>query len=149
MGDQFNPKEESSYLQHLDVNNLNGWAMSQPIPAGEFEWVDPSQFTPDSYRNDGYLLEVDIRYPKELHDLHNDLPFMCTKMIINGVEMLVPNLNDKRKYIVHIKALNQALPYGLILEKVHQVIKFNQRAWLKLYIGFRQRTTLRKTSSNS
>ena len=79
MGDKFNPKEESSYLQHLDANNLYGWVMSQPPPTGGFEWVDPSEFTPDktdSYTNEGYLLEVDVRCPKELHDLHNDLPFM-------------------------------------------------------------------------
>ena len=53
--------------------------MSQLLPTGGFEWVDPSQLTPDkidSYVNEGYLLEVNIRYPKELHDLHNDLAFM-------------------------------------------------------------------------
>ena len=95
MGDQFNPKEESSYLQYMDPNNLYGWVMSHLLPARGFEWVDPSQFTPDSYANEGYLLEVDVMYPKELHDLHNDLPFMCKKMVINGVEKLVPDLDDK------------------------------------------------------
>ena len=62
----------------------------------------------DSYsncENEGYLLEVTVRYPKETHNLHNDLPFMCEKMKINGVE----NLNDKKNYVVHIKALSQAL----------------------------------------
>ena len=89
--------------------------MGQLLPTGGFNWVDPSQFTPDhidfhaNCENNGYLLEVDVRYPKELHDLHNDLPFMCEKIKINGVEKWVPNLNDKRNYIVHIKALNQAL----------------------------------------
>ena len=69
--------------------------------------------------NEGYLLEVDIKYPEELHDLHNDLPFMCEKMEINGFEKLAPNLNDKKNYVIHIKALNQALKHRLILEKVH------------------------------
>ena len=74
--------------------------MIQKLPTREFYWVDPSQFTPDkidSYancENKGYLLEVDIKYPKELHDSHSNLPFMCEKMKINGVEKLVPNLND-------------------------------------------------------
>ena len=61
---------------------------------------------------------------------------MCEKMEINRVEKLVPNLNDKEKYVVHINVLNQALKHGLILEKVHRVIKFNQSAWLKSYIDF-------------
>ena len=61
---------------------------------------------------------------------------MCEKMKINGVEKLVPNLKDKKNYVVHITALNQALKYGLILEKVHRVFEFNQSAWLKPYIDF-------------
>ena len=92
MGDKFNPKEHSSFLQYLDANNLYGWVMSQLLPTGRFNWVDPSEFTSDkidSYANcdsEGYLLEVNVRYPKELHDLHNDLPFMCEKMKIKGVK---------------------------------------------------------------
>ena len=147
----------------MDANNLYGWALIQKLPTGGFEWIDDdnvSKLTPDEtgrlakYNIKGYLLEVDVRYPKKLHDLHNDLPFMCGKMKINGVEKLVPNLNDKEKYVVHIKVLNQALKHGLILEKVNRVIKFNQNAWLKSYIDFntqlrelRQRMTLRKISS--
>ena len=125
MGDKFNPKEDSSYLEYLDTNNIYGWAMIEPLPTRGFILVDPSEFTPDridSYANwnsKGYLLEADVRYPKELHDLHKDRPFMCEKMKINGVEKLVPNLNDKKNYVVHIKASNQALSHGLILEKVH------------------------------
>ena len=139
MGDKFNPKEESSFIQYLGVNNLYGWAMSQLLPAGEFYWVDPSQFTPDDIdtyancENEGYLLEDDVKHPKELPNLHSDLPFMCEKMNINEVEKLVPDLNDKKNYVVHIKALNQALKHGLILEKVHRVIEFKQGAWLKPY----------------
>ena len=81
-----------------------------------------SHFTPDridSYANcnKGYLLEVDVKYLKELHDSHNDLPFMCKKMKINGVETLVPNLHTKKKYVIHIRALDQALKHGLILKK--------------------------------
>ena len=70
--------------------------------------------------NRGYLLEVDMTYPKELHDHHNDLPFMCESIKVNGVEKLVPNLYDKKKYVVHVKALKQALYHGLILEKIHK-----------------------------
>ena len=97
MGD---PEGESSFLQYLDTNNLYGWAMIQPLPTGGFKWV--GDVTPDEIRRlakierKGYLLEVDVKYPKELHDSHNDLPFMCEKLKINGVEKLVPNLYDKK-----------------------------------------------------
>ena len=86
--------------------------MSQLLPTGGFDWVDPSEFTPkkiDSYTNcdsEGYLSEVDVRYPKELHDLHNNLPFMCEKMKINKVEKLVPDLNDKKKLHHSHKSIN-------------------------------------------
>ena len=140
MGD---PEGESSFLQYLDINNLYGWAMSQPLPTGGFKGGnDVSKFTPDEisrlakHGSKGYLLGVDVRYPEGLHDLHNDLPFMCEKMKINKVEKLVPNLFDKKKYVIHIRALDQALKHGLVLEKVHQVIEFNQSAWLQPYIDF-------------
>ena len=67
-------------------------------------------------------------------------------MKINGVEKLVPNLNDKKNYVVHIKVLNQAFKHRLILEKVHPVIEFNQSAWLKPYIDFN--TQLRTQANN-
>ena len=97
MGDKFDPKSESSYLQYLDANNLYGWAMSQPLPAGRFKWVDvnPNEISKLATRTDNsYILEVDVSYPKELHNHHNDLSFMCERMEINGVEKLVPNLRD-------------------------------------------------------
>ena len=94
----------------------------------------------------GYLLEVDIKYPKELHDNHNDLPFMCEQMEINHVKKLVPNLHNKRNYVIHIRALDQALTHGLILEKIHQAIEFNQSAWMKTYIDFN--TQIRTKATN-
>ena len=105
MGDKFNPNEDTTYLQYLDANNLYGWAMSQPLPTGGFKSVDvnPNEISELATRTDkGYLLEVDVSYPKELHNPHNDLPFMCERMEINGVEKLVPNLRDKKNYVIHI-----------------------------------------------
>ena len=67
----------------------------------------------------GYLLEMDVSYPRELHDYHNDLPFMCERMKVGGVEKLVPNLYYKMKYVIHIKALAQALEHGLVLERIY------------------------------
>ena len=122
MGDTFNPNEKTNYLQYLNANNLYGWAISQPLPAGGFKWVEvkPGEISKlAKLKNKGYSLEVDVKYHKELHDSHNDLPFMCKKLKINGVEKLVPNLFDKVRYIIHIRALDQALKHGLVLEKIH------------------------------
>ena len=92
------------------------------------------------------MLEVDVKYPRELHDHHNDLPFMCEKIRVSGVEKLVPNLHDKKKYVIHVKALKQALDHGLLLEKIHRVIQFKQSAWMKEYIDFN--TRLRTVAKN-
>ena len=71
---------------------------------------------------------------------------MCDKMNINGVEKLIPNLYDKKKYIIHIRALKQAIDHGLILEKIHRCIRFRQSAWMKEYIDFN--TRLRTAAKN-
>ena len=150
MGDKFDPNEDTAYLQYLDTNNLYGWAMSQPLPTGGFRWVDvnPNEISESATRTDkGYILEVDVGYPKELHNPHNDLPFMHERMEINGVEKLVPNLRDKKNYVIHIQALNQALQHGLLLDRIHRVIEFNQSPWLKTYIDFN--TLLRMAATNN
>ena len=149
MGDKFNPNEDTTYLQYLDANNLYGWAMSQPLPTGGFKWVDvkPNEISELATGTDkGYLLEVDVSYPKELHNPHNDLPFMCERMEINGVEKLVPNLRDKKNYVIHIQALNQVLQHGLRLDRIHRAIEFDQSSWLKTYIDFN--TELRTAAAN-
>ena len=144
MSSEYDPSRPTRYLQYLDANNLYGWAMSQPLPTGGFRWVDVyldeiGELVNHSDR--GYLLEVDVAYPKELHDHHNDLPFMCGRMTINGVEKLVPNLYYKKRYIIHIRALDQALKHGLVLERIHRAIEFRQSAWMKEYIDFNKLRT--------
>ena len=112
MGSGYDPKKPTKYLQYLDANNLYGWAMSQPLPTRGFRWVDVSPDEIDelvSHKDRGYLLEVDVAYPRELQDNHNDLPFMCGRMKINGVENLVPNLYYKKRYVIHITASKHAL----------------------------------------
>ena len=123
--------------------------MSQPLPTGGFKWVDvnPNEISELATRNyKGYVLEVDVSYPKDLHDSHNDLPFMCERMEINGVQKLVPNLRDKKSYVIHIQALNQALQHGLKLDRIHRAIEFDQSPWLKTHIDFN--TQLRKAATN-
>ena len=149
MGDKFNPNEDTTYLQYLDANNLYVWAMSQPLPTGGFKWTDvnPNKISELATRTDkGYILEVDVSYPKDLHNSHNDLPFMCERMEINGVEQLVPNLRDKKNYVIHIQALNQALQHGLRLYGIHRVIEFDQSPWLKTYIDFNTQVGMAATN---
>ena len=82
MKDLYNPDEESIYLQYLDASNFYGWAMVQNLPTHQLLWKDAEDFTPEKidklvkkYKG-GYLLEVDVKYPKELHENHNELPFL-------------------------------------------------------------------------
>ena len=131
MGELYKPDDERSYLQYLDANNLYGWAMSEALPTHGFKWVkNVEEFTTKRItklakkNKHGYLLEVDVDYPEELHEKHNELPFLLEKMKIDKVMKLVPNLFNKKQYVVHIRGLSQALNLGLILKKVHRVIKF-------------------------
>ena len=123
----YNNSEESSYIQYLNANNLYGWAMSKKLPVNEFKWIDnkvtaePSakhvineEFIKNYDKNNdkGYILEVDVRYPKRLHKLHSDLPFLSERMKIDKCNKLVCNLSNKKKYVKHINLLKQALNHG-------------------------------------
>ena len=111
---------------------------------------DTSQFKEDFIKNyheesdQGHFLEVNVHYLEKLHERHHDLPFLPGRMKIEKVEKLVANLHSKTEYVIHIRNLKQALNHGLVLKKVHKVIKFNQNAWLKPYIDMN--TDLRKKS---
>ena len=149
----YDKNKESSYIQYLDANNLYGSTVSQKLPVDGFKWKKNSpKFNEgfiknyDEDSNKGYLFEVDVEYPKKLHDLHCDLPFLPERMKINKGNKLVCNLYDKNNYVVHIRALKQELNHGLILKKVHRLIQFNQKAWLKEYIDMN--TELRKQAKN-
>ena len=149
MGSEYRPCEPTRHLQYLDANNLYGWAMSEQLPTRGFHWVDvdPDEISKlTNFSEKGYLLEVDIHYPRELHNYHNDLPFMCERMVIGRVEKLVPNLYYKKRYVIHIRALDQALKHGLMLERIHRAIEFKQSAWMKEYIDFN--TKLRTAATN-
>ena len=100
----------------------------------------------DEDSDKGYILEVDVKYPENLHGFHEDLPFLPERMKIGKCKKLVCNLYDKKNYVVHIRSLKQALNYGLILKKVRREIQFNQEAWLKPYIDMN--TELRKKAKN-
>ena len=135
---EYNQSKESSYIQYLDTNNLYGAATSEKLPMNRFKWVSDilgidEKFVKSYNKNSskGYILHVDVDYPSKLHKLHSDMPFLPERMKIDKTKKLVCNLHDKKKYVVHISILKQALDHGLKFKKVHQVIEFNQKAWLK------------------
>ena len=66
-----------------------------------------------------------------MHELHSDLLVLPERMKIEKVEKFGNNLHDKTKYVIHTRSLKQALIHELVLRKVHRMIKFNQKAWLK------------------
>ena len=120
-----------------------------------FRWLDSDkineineEFIKNYNENDnkGYIFDVDVRYPKRLHDLYSDLPFLPERMEINKCKNLVCNLSNKKKYVIHVNSLRQALNHRLKLKKIHRVIEFNQKEWLKPYIDMN--TELRKAANN-
>ena len=123
------------------------------LPVNGSKWIeDISEINEEFIKNfdensdKGYILEVDVVYPRKLHDLHSDLLFLPKRMKIDKCKKLVYNLRNKKKYVVHIKSLKQALNHGLKLKKIHRIIEFNQEAWLKPYIDMN--TELRKVAKD-
>ena len=126
--------------------------MSKKLPVNGFKWIDNNEINEEFIKNynendnKGYILEVDVKYPKRLHELHSDLLFLSERMKVNKSKKLVCNLFNKKKYVVHINSLKQALNRGLKLKKIQRVIEFNQEEWLKPYSDMN--TELRKAAKN-
>ena len=96
----------------------------------------------DKDSDKGYISEVDVEYPKNLYDLHSDLPFLPERLKIGKCTKLVCNIYSKESYVNLIRSLKQASDHGLILKNVRRVIQYNQKEWLKTYIDMD--TELRK-----
>lgn len=152
----YDETKPTSYIAYLDSTNLYGWGMSQPLPTGSFKWLNETDIQNleiqnlDDNADIGYILEVDLDYPNNLHDLHNELPF-CPESLIppnsnSKIPKLIPNLQPKRNYIIHYRNLKQCLANGLILKRVHRVLTFKQSPWLKKYIDLN--SALRNKASN-
>ena len=151
----FNKNKPSKYLMYLDANNLYGGAMSEKLPTHGFKWLSFVEIEKlfntqvlQVWEKIPCILEVDLEYPENLHDLHNDYPF-CPERVEckNRVKKLIPNLRDKTKYIIHYKNLIQCLRAGLKLKKIHRGIKFVESEWMKPYIEMN--TNLRAKAKNN
>ena len=96
---KYDPNKESIHIPYMDANNLYGWAMSQLLPIRDFKWMSGEEL--EKWRNYGCILEVDLEYPEKLHDKHNEYPLTPERMEVNKVDKLIPNLNNKEKYVIH------------------------------------------------
>ena len=151
------------FILIIQANNLYGWAMSEPLPLKEFSWLDENDFENIDWllisdnSEVGYILEIDFKYPKSLHNLHSDYPLAPVKrkieiselseyqksildqMTSKGLnhkptEKLILDLYDKKHYVLHYKNLKTYLELGIKLTKIHRVLKFKQSKWLEPYI---------------
>lgn len=150
----YNPSKKTNYLILIDNNNLYGFALSAPLPHSDFTLLSRAEIDSIDFQNTppdgeiGYILEVDLMYPDHLHDIHNDLPFCAQKFAPPGskTSKLIPNLYDKFEYVIHFVHLQTCMKNGLILKKIHRVIKFKQSPYLKQYIDMN--TELRKKAKS-
>ena len=143
-------RRKSSFIVYLDANNLYGWAMSKPLPVGEFEWMsedelkDWERFVEEE--GIGCILEVDLEYPAELHDFHNDFPLAPERLTLGKVEKLTQNLRDKEKMVLHGENLKLYLSLGMKLKKIWRGLKFAEKDFMKGYIELN--TALRAQADN-
>ena len=137
MEEEYDDSKPSKYITYLDANNLYGWAMCKKMPTHGFKWMNKKELA--NWRTESCILEVDLEYPKKLHDLHNDYPLAPERLEVNKVEKLIPNLYDKKKYVVHYENLKLYESLGMKITQVHRGIKFEESDWMKKYIDLNTR----------
>ena len=142
---EYDEKAPSKYIMYLDANNLYGWAVSQYLPTGKFKWMTDKQISKidlgkyKAYGKKGLILEVDLEYPRELHNVHNNYPVAPEKVKVSNdmlsayckkiaekynisvglVSKLIPTFRDKKEYVLHYCNLQLYLDLGLKIKKVH------------------------------
>ena len=161
MGAKMDQTKPASWIKGLDANNLYGWAMSQPLPYGDFKFVTPEEFNKIKWEEQedeqefGYIVKVDLDYPERLHEEHNDFPLAPERMAVKKEWVsekqmnikakynmprgdvnvkLIPNLFNKREYVTDYRCLKFYLAHGLTLQKTHSVIRYRQGKWMESYI---------------
>jgi Rho termination factor, N-terminal domain/Recombination endonuclease VII len=166
----FDPNKPSNYLIYLDANNLYGHSMLEKLPYSNFTFIEPENWTNlriklkqslEGISESGYILEVDLEYPKNLHDDHNDYPLAPEKLDIKPemlsaynkncmlmedgclaeelmntpTRKLVTTLLNKERYVVHYKNLLYDESKGMRVKTIHRVLQFKEKNWLGKYIN--------------
>ena len=154
MGEKYDPSKPESYILYLDVNNMYGGALSEALPYDEFEFVNTlpcniHEIAADS--DQGYIFEVDLHYPESVHDFQRELP-LCPENSVppsdsKACKRLMATLQDKKNYVIHYRALQQALKYGVQVTRVHRILRFKQAAFLKGYIDLNTRLRQKATDN--
>ena len=157
--DGYDSDEARRYITYLDANSLYATAQSEPLPVGNFRFLSEDEienfdlFSVEKDADVGYILECDLTYPSCLHDTHNDYPLAPEHLTVtremlspfaeslldptrpwSATKKLVPNLMNKAKYVSHYRNLQLYVKYGLVVTKIHRIISFTQRPWLKSWI---------------
>src|SRR5690606_13083739 len=164
--ENYDKNKENIYILPVDANNLYGGCLQMKLPHSDFKWENIKEY----YLNDneinvekilninvdddrGYIFEVDLIIPKELHDYFNDYPPAPENIIgefspiiskqIKDLKLktikckkLIPNLYDKKNYVTHIKNLQLYIKLGLKINKIRRILSFKQEAYFKDYIQF-------------
>ena len=160
----YNEVEPLSYLHMFDCNSLYAYCLSKKLPVGKFRWLEKNEISNFDIENTasntdlGYILEVDLEYPENLHVKHSDFPLAPIKKkikydelspynqniqrssdmknLFSNAEKLVQTLEDKKNYVIHFELLKLYLKLGLKLTKTHRVVRFEQRAFMRSFIEF-------------
>ena len=162
---RYSEASEKVNILYLDLNSLNGRAMSQYLSINNFRWVkniDKIKQGLKKIKNNSsirYILEVDWEYSEELHAVPEKINIRkewlsnyCLEIenehniTIGSVKKLVPNLMNKNNYVIHYRNLQQYLELGIKLKKIHRILRFKQSDWVKPYIDF---NTQKRTISNN
>ena len=164
MNELYDESKPSSYINYLDANNLYGLAMCQKLPYKDLEFIDYKMELNDIMEYEdlgvGYIMDVDLEYPDNIHDYHSDYPLAPEIMNVSAdmlsstqkkiyksynynkepkdekTKKLILTVNDKENYVLNIKILKYYLQQGMKLKKVNKTIRFKQKAWLKPWIDF-------------
>ena len=167
----YDPEKPNNHILYLDANNLYGWAMNQFLPTSGFQWMEDRDQLAQTIAEcppggpEGFILEVDLEYPEDLHEEHNAYLLAPERMVVQKswmsdyqhnllgvgvapteVEKLVPNLRNKDRYVLHYRNLQLYLSLGMRLKKIHRALRFEQSAWMEPYI--RMNTELRKKATS-
>jgi len=155
----YDPPKPPSWLSYTDCNNLYGEAMSRPLSVRNFRFLSQEKIVDfdvmkiPTHSDSGYIVECDLQYSPELHDLHSDYPMAPEHLTVSPdmlsnfchdikaknwkpMQKLVPNLLDKINYVCHYRNLQFYVKHGLVLSKIHRVISFDQKPWLEPWIAY-------------